>query len=214
MHYVADYVYQVFAGRTIYRILANWALWEHARELSGEVVDLAGNKKASYYRYLPKIKVLSTNYQLVDGVDQVVDLNQSLPFVDGSIKNILFFNAIYIIRDRHKLWRELFRVLSPGGKIYLISPFIANEMPEPDDFCRLTAQGLSHEASAAGFAKVDVVRFGERGTAAAYLLHPFMIFNIVRCAVYFLAMIVDRLIPRKVKEKHPVPLGYLCLIQK
>lgn len=215
MFKVIDFIKQIFEGRTISRIFLNWQIRENCKDLKGKTVDLASGGDPSYYKYLPPcLKTTKTDYTKKKGVDVVVDLNKELPFENNSVDNILFFGAFYIIKDRIKLLGEMKRVLKTGGTIFLSMPFIANEMPEPDDYCRLTYQGLEREFKLAGFENFKIIRQGERFTAGAFLLHSFFIFNIVRLFVYSLCIFLDKMIPDKIQKKHPTPVSYFCTIKK
>ncbi|MBI4812392.1 methyltransferase domain-containing protein [Candidatus Falkowbacteria bacterium] len=215
MNNFLDFIKQVFKNRTIYRILFNRQVRENCKDLRGEILDLAGGGNASYYDYLPAgLKIIKTNYKESGDIDKIIDFNKPLPFADNSINNILFFNALYIVDDRIKLFQEMKRILKPGGKIFISSPFIANEMPEPHDYCRLTAEGLEKEFKEAGFIDFEIRRFGERFTSGAYLLHAFYFFNPIRFFVYGAILLLDKIIPKNIRRNHPAPLGYFCIIKK
>lgn len=206
---------QVFAGKTIGRILFNEAVEKHCSGLSGRVVDLAGGGSPSYRKFLPQgVALISTDYKKGPGVDLVVNLNDPLPFEDNSEEFLLCFNAIYILEDRVLFLREIFRTLRPGGKLFLSSPFISNEMSEPHDYVRLTQEGLRREFLCAGFSDVSITPYGERATAAAFLLHPILHFNTLRYFVYVLAIFLDRMTPVRLKESHPAPIGYFVVARK
>jgi len=210
-----DFTKQIFKGRTIYRILFNWEVKKNCYDLKGKTLDLAAGSKASYYEYLsPNLEIIKTDCKNGKGIDKIVDFNQILPFEDNFFDNILFFNALYIVEDRVKLLKEMKRILKSGGKIFIASPFIANEMPEPHDYCRLTYEGLKKEFKEAGFENFDIKRFGERFSCAVYLLHPLLMFNIVRFFVYGFSLFFDQLIPPNIKKKYPTPLGYFCILEK
>ena len=49
----------------------------------------------------------------------VADLNQPLPFPDGSFDTVVASEVIYYLEDRGKFFHELRRVLSPRGRIIL-----------------------------------------------------------------------------------------------
>jgi len=212
---IADFTRQVFRSKTIGRILFNRQVHRHCAGLSGVVLDLASGGSSSYDAYLPDtIEILKTDSLVRHGTTVCVDFNKPLPFPDGNFETILFFNALYIAEDRVGTLREVHRVLKKGGALYLSMPFLYSEIPEPVDYCRLTYQGLEKELQEAGFADIEIVRFGERFTAAANLLHPFFIFNAVRFVAYGLGLFLDRIIPVNVKRQHPAPLGYFCIVKK
>ena len=210
-----EFVAQIFCGKTIGRILFNKEVALHCGSLSGKVLDLASGGRSSYTKYLPKdIDIITTDSLMKDGVSASVDFNESLPFPAGEFDAVLFFNALYIAENRISTLQEIARVLKKDGVLYLSSPFLYAEIPEPVDYCRLTAEGLEKELREAGFSRAKIVRFGERFTAAANLLHPFFVFNVVRFVAYGLAIFLDKMIPAKIKHQHPAPLGYFCVAQK
>ncbi|HEY4514291.1 MAG TPA: methyltransferase domain-containing protein [Candidatus Paceibacterota bacterium] len=196
------------SGKTIGRIFFNEAVRQKCSALSGRVLDLAGGASPSYLPLLPRGLVLvRTDLTAAPGVE-AVDINSPLPFPDAAFDAVLLFNALYAAEDPAKLAREICRVLKPGGVWYLASPFIANEMPEPHDYLRYTAEGLKRLCAQAGFSSVSIARLGERASAAVQIKHPFYLFNIVRAIIYPLAIFADMLIPDSAKSAHPTPIGY------
>jgi len=198
------------AGKTIGRTLFNEAVRTRMAGCSGRVLDIAGGASGSYLKYLPPhLDVVRTDVTPAPGIT-VVDMNEPLPFPDRSFDAVLLFNALYAAEEPLALAREIFRVLKPDGTWYLASPFIANEMPEPHDYVRFTAEGLERLCRRAGFTKISIERLGERVSAAVQLTHPFYLFNFVRALVYPLAVFFDGLIPQGALEAHPSPIGYFA----
>jgi SAM-dependent methyltransferase len=215
MNKTIDFIREVWRGKTIYRVLFNWQVQKHCQKISGEVLDLASGGKASYYRYLPQnIKSIRTDYQAGKDIDLVIDLSRPLLLADNRYQNILLFNAINHLEDTPSLFKEINRVLTPGGRLYLSSLFIANEMPQPHDFNRLTQEGIKSQLSAAGFSNIEIYRLGERATAAAHILAPFFPFGCLRLFVYPIALLLDRLIPKSIRINYPCPIGYFVIAQK
>jgi SAM-dependent methyltransferase len=205
MEKVIDLIKQVFQGKTIARILFNWQVRERCRNLAGVCVDLAGGKNPSYLKYweLKCDKLIRTDIE--------TDLNKSLHFGDGFSDNVFLFNAVYILEKPEETLKEIYRILKPGGKFFLSSPFVANEMPEPHDYCRFTSEGLMKILKEAGFKNIEIAPYGERFTAGVFLLHNFFIFNFVRLLFFAAALFLDKLIPWKIKKLHPCPLGYFAI---
>lgn len=202
-------------SKTIYKILLNKLVLKYCQSIVGDVLDLAGGGNPSYKKYLPKnINYFGSDIVISGEAKTQIDINKPLSFSDNSFDNILFFNAIYIAEDPAGVLKEIKRILKPGGKLFIASPFIANEMPEPHDYCRFTAEGLERELKQAEFSDFKIIRFGERFTSAAYLLHKFFLFDFVRFFIFYLAMILDKIIPAGIKKSHPAPLGYFCVIKK
>ncbi len=204
-----NFISQVFAGKSLGRILFNRALRESTRSLSGRVIDLAGGGH-SYRKYLPKgVTLVVTDYVMRPGVDVVVDLNKPLPFPDASEQALLCMNALYILEDRVAFFTEAKRVLKQGGKFIFSSPFITNEMREPHDYVRLTSEGLMKELIMTEWSDISITPYGERGSAAMYLLHPVFLFNIIRLPFFTLGLLIDRLLPTTLVKAHPSPIGYM-----
>ena len=211
-----DFTKEVFAGKSIGRILFNWHVQKYCQELSGVCIDLAAGDNPSYHRYwnLKKDQVIKVDYNKEKGVDVVADLNQKLPFKNDYADNIFLFNAIYIVESPEDLLKEIYRVLKPGGMLFLNSPLITNEAPEPHDYFRFTSEGIKKILTNSGFFKVELYKIGERVTAAASLMYSFCIFNFIRFFVYSLALFLDWLIPFNVKKRHPCPMSYFIISKK
>jgi len=198
----ADFTKQVLSGKTIYRILFNWQVKENCDGLQGVCVDFAGGKSPSYEKYwnLKCDKMIKTDIE--------TDLNKPLPFGDNFADNAFLFNAIYILENPESTLKEISRILKAGGQIFISSPFIANEMPEPHDYCRFTSEKLKNIMQNAGFKDAEIIPFGERFTASVHLLHNFFLFGFVRFFVFAAALALDKIIPKKMKKLHPCPAGY------
>ncbi len=74
-------------------------------------------------------------------VDVVGDAH-ALPFRDGCVDVILFKNVLEHIRDPDKVMEEIWRVLKPGGTLYIKIPFLQPFHAVPDDFQRYTVSGI------------------------------------------------------------------------
>lgn len=214
---MSRFIKQVFQGKSIYRILFNRQVEKYCQDLTGICLDLAGGEDPSYYNFWSfnkSAKLIKTDFNSGKNVDVVVDLNQALPFENNFADNIFLFNALYIIKDTKGLIKEVYRILKKDGKLFIGSPFIFNEAKEPNDYCRLTSQGLKELLEQGGFDDFEIIPFGERATAAVHLLHNFFIFNFIRLIVFFQALLFDKIIPKKICRLHSCPLGYFVIAKK
>lgn len=214
MDKIIDLAREVFHGKTIGRILFNWEIKRSCKDLKGKILDLGAGSSPSYYRYLPEgLDIISTDLQS-DGEKVIpVDLNEVLPFEDKSFNTIFFFNAIYILEDRIKSLGEVHRVLSEEGTLYLSSPFLYPEIPEPHDYAHLTYEGLERELKAAGFTGIEIKRIGGRATAAASLFRPYFVFNFIRFFAYLLCIFLDKQSQKRPIHQH-APVSYFCVAKK
>ncbi len=197
-------------GKTIARTLFNWEIGRSVKNIYGVVIDLGGGKNPSYERFwsVNPEKFIRVDINKKSEPDVVADLNKILPFPDNFADAAFLFNVIYILENPGKTLREINRILKPGGKLFLTSPFIFNEAKEPNDYWRFASEGLEKLLKESGFDKILIRLIGERFSAAAYLISPFLLFWPIKFIFYATAVILDRFTPKKLKLKQPCPIGY------
>jgi len=210
MNKFLDLLKETRNGKTIARTLFNWGISKHVKNISGIIIDLGGGKNPSYERFwqIKPEKFIRVDINEKTEPDVIADLNKTLPFSDNFADAVLLFNVIYILENPTEILREINRILKPGGKIFFTSPFIFNEAKEPSDYWRFTSEGLKKLLEEAGFNSFLIEPVGERFSAAAYLISPFLFFWPIKFVFYCLALIFDKLIPKKLKSKQPGPIGY------
>jgi len=200
-------------GQSIYRVLSQQCLKENSPILSGKVIDLAGGGKNNYFNYLNLENVEYSNADIKSrqDVDIVLDLTKPLPIANDSSDSALLFNCLYIFENPIQVLKEVNRIVKPGGFLLLITPFVFNESPEPTDYWRFTSQGLRKIVDEAGFRDIRIIPFGERFSAAVFLLNKFLFFRPLRGLIYLTVMGLDKLVPVNIKKNHPCPAGYLVI---
>lgn len=67
-----------------------------------------------------------------------------LPFIHESFDTIICTGVLEHIPDPCSAILEIFRVLKPGGKVFIETPFIQTYHTSPEDYYRWTSQGLIH----------------------------------------------------------------------
>jgi SAM-dependent methyltransferase len=121
------------------------AIRSHA---SGHLLDLGCGKTPLYGIY----RDFSTSVTTTDWpssphdslhVDIYADLNQPLPFLDGSFDTVLSTSVLEHIWRHDILWSEMSRLLSHGGKLILATPFMYWLHEEPHDYLRWTRYALA-----------------------------------------------------------------------
>lgn len=130
---------------------------EHLRlHAKGKLIDLGCGKVPFYEAYRPFVReaicvdwenTLHKNIYL----DYECDLTGDLPFGDGEFDTILLSDVLEHIPEPEKLWGEMARILSPGGKVLLNVPFFFRIHESPYDFYRYTEFALKRFASISGF---------------------------------------------------------------
>lgn len=210
MNHLISLFKETYRGKTIARTLFNWEISKHVKNIGGVVIDLGGGKNPSYERFWsikPK-KFIRVDINKKAEPDIVTDLNKPLPFSDNFADAIFLFNVIYILENPINVLREINRILKSGGKLFMTSPFIFNEAKEPTDYWRFTSEALEKLLKEAGFSDFSIKPVGERFSASAYLISPFLFFWPVKFAFYCLTLLFDKQIPKKLKLKQPSPIGY------
>jgi SAM-dependent methyltransferase len=135
---------------------------EHAR---GRLVDLGCGSVPLYEAYRPLVSDIvcvdwAGNRHGRDHVDVEHDLNEPLPFSDGSFETALLSDVLEHTRHPATVLREIQRVLAPGGTLLLNVPFYYWLHEQPHDYFRFTEHGLRSLLSEAGFERVSVEGLG------------------------------------------------------
>lgn len=207
-------------GKSIARILTNLALARWRDEVKGIVLDLACGKKPSYQRFL---HLIGNDRVQVIGVDVnpsycptvVADLTHPLPFKTESIDVVILSSFFYIPPDPERILQEVRRVLKNGALLLLTAPLVFHYNPEPTDHWRFTEEGLKRLLSRSGLLVEELIPIGERWTAAAYLLSPFLRPRwLVAPIVYWLCLKLDAWTVKKFKRLPRCPIGYVVKARK
>lgn len=75
------------------------------------------------------------------GVKIVSDVHK-LPFKDASVDVVVAESLLEHVKNPEAVVKEIYRVLKPGGTIYITTPFIIGFHSSPDDYYRWTYSGL------------------------------------------------------------------------
>ena len=75
-------------------------------------------------------------------VDIVADFREPLPICSESVDYVLSIAVFEHIRDPRFLAAEVKRILKPGGKFTIVTPFLYPFHAAPDDFSRWTIPGM------------------------------------------------------------------------
>ena len=201
---------ETYHGKTIARTLFNLKIAERVKNLNGIIIDLGSGLNPSHERFwqIKPEKFIRADINKETSPDVIADLNKPLPFPDNFADSVFLFNVIYILENPSMTLREINRILKPGGRIFLTSPFIFNEAKEPVDYWRFTSGALEKLLKESGFEKYLIQPVGERFSAAVYLISPFLFFWPIKFLFYILAVAFDKIIPEKLKLNQPAPIGY------
>ncbi len=76
---------------------------------------------------------------------EVVGDGQQLPFIDNSLDAIVCESMLEHVPSPTQVIAEIHRVLKPGGKVYVLMPFMFQFHAAPHDYTRFTHMGLLHQ---------------------------------------------------------------------
>jgi SAM-dependent methyltransferase len=93
------------------------------------------------------------------GLDVVGDLG-ALPFGSAAFDLVLNTQVLEHVEDPAAVVRELWRVLRPGGRLFLTAPQGWHEHQQPLDFYRFTRFSLGRILGAAGFSAIEIEPMG------------------------------------------------------
>ena len=71
------------------------------------------------------------------------DLNEPLPCETGSFDAVMALDVVLHVRDRDRLYREIARVLTPGGRVLITDAGVVTGAVSNDDIRRRSANGYT-----------------------------------------------------------------------
>jgi SAM-dependent methyltransferase len=123
---------------------ANWDF------LDRQIVDLpadglvldVGSGRGDFSQLIQQRDSLALDIYPYPEVDIVCDLTQVNPFREDCFDAIVLMNVLEHVFDTRRFFRELARILKPGGKLFVAIPFLLKEHQAPFDFVRYTQFSL------------------------------------------------------------------------
>jgi SAM-dependent methyltransferase len=106
------------------------------------------------------------NYANLDYIGPLHDM----PIGSAQFDAVLCTQVLEHLEWPRESVKEMYRVLKPGGRLYLTVPMAQNEHQVPHDFFRYTSYGLASICRNAGFSSVEIEPFGGLWVRWAYEL--------------------------------------------
>ncbi|MBK8816871.1 MAG: class I SAM-dependent methyltransferase [Methylococcaceae bacterium] len=139
----------------------------------------AGAGECAYKRYFSHLDYIATDLAVGDGdwnytnLDAIARLH-ALCFQDESFDAVVCTQVLEHLEWPRESVKEFYRVLKPGGLLFITVPMSQNEHQVPYDFFRYTSFGIRSVCGHAGFAVIEVLPFGGLFTRWAYELPDFL----------------------------------------
>jgi len=166
--------------------LGRWYITNFVRRVSaslaaGTSVLDAGAGECSYKRFFSHCQYTAVDLAVGDdswnysNLDCIAPLDE-LPFGDNSYDAVVCTQVLEHLERPLDCLAELFRVLKPGGRLYLTAPMAHFEHQVPYDFFRYTSFGLDALLKRAAFKDSQITPFGGVFARWAYELPRAMAF--------------------------------------
>ena len=170
----------VFIEPDKYQVLGRWHVTAFVRDVAarlppGTLLLDAGAGECAYRPLFAHCRYLGMDLAVGErewdyGELDVAARLERLPLRDASVDAVLCTQALEHLEWPREAVAEFYRVLKPGGRLFLTAPMSHCEHQVPHDFFRYTSFGLRSVSERAGFCKVDVVPLGGLPMRLAYEL--------------------------------------------
>lgn len=155
-------------------------------------------------------------------VDIEADLAQPLPFEDATFDTVILSDVLEHVPDPELLWREMARLLAPGGCVIANVPFLYGIHEAPHDYYRYTEFALLRLAQGAGLQVLYLTTVGGSlhvlaDLLAKHLAHVPLLGTPLAAGVQTAVALLDRT-PwgQRLAERtgSRFPLGYFMVAQR
>jgi SAM-dependent methyltransferase len=153
-------------------------------------------------------------------LDKTCDLTAPIPYPDGEFDTIILSDVLEHLPEPMNCWREMHRLLAPGGKVLLNVPFYYPIHEEPHDYYRYTEFALRRFAEAAGFSVVELTPIGGAidvlADVTAKLLASGRLSGVAAGVQSIAGVFGQRVVGKRIQAKTAkrFPLGYFMVVQK
>jgi SAM-dependent methyltransferase len=136
--------------------------------MSGDGVIIELGAGGDYYkRYMePEQKYLTSN--LYSGCDLQLDMTR-LELDDNSVDGLVSVFALEHLYNFESVFKEMQRVLKPGGRMAIIAPFMYYYHAAPEDFFRFTQSAMNRLLASTTILRCQPL--GNKSLLIAELLH-------------------------------------------
>jgi SAM-dependent methyltransferase len=86
---------------------------------------------------------------------------KTIPFAENTFDIVFCTEVMEHVPEPLAFLEEIYRVLKPGGKVIMTTPFLVPLHEEPYDFFRYTKHGIKHLFTKTGFDEIRIQPFGE-----------------------------------------------------
>lgn len=133
--------------------------------VTGRLIDLGCGKAPLFLKY----RYFASSVTCVDwgntlhkneNLDVECDLSKRLPFDNASFDTVILSDVLEHLPEPDSLWRELARILAPGGRLLMNVPYFYPLHEVPFDFYRYSRFALERFARESGFEIIELQPLG------------------------------------------------------
>src|SRR5665647_156534 len=158
---------------SIHKAMIHHKLKKKSPEIKGRWLDIGAGDQPYKKHFAGADEYLTTNTKRhykpeeIDDIDKLtsfwIEDGKMLPLPDNSLDGVVCFQVLSVIDKPEEFFREINRVLKPGGKLLLTTDFLYPVWSNEDRF-RHTAFNLKQLSELNGFNQVTVESFGGLGS--------------------------------------------------
>lgn len=144
---------------------------------SATVLDIGGKKvrkRGQFDIAKHPVKVKYVNINPGTSPDYLCD-GSNIPVESNSFDAVICSEVLEHVREPTPILKEAFRVLKPGGTIFICVPFLFRIHPDPDDFCRYTDQYWRTMLKEAGFKNIMIEKQGSYPSVLVDMLRSYVL---------------------------------------
>jgi SAM-dependent methyltransferase len=197
------------------------------QHVNGRLVDLGCGKVplfAAYKNYISECICVDWANTVEKNIhlDRECNLNDPLPFVDAEFNTIVLSDVLEHLSKPESLWKEMSRILAPGGKLIMNVPFYYCLHAAPFDFFRYTEYALAYFAQSTGFRVLLLKPMGGVPEILTDILAKNA--NFIPGVGKYLAMVIQKMCSLLLKTRFgkkisaktskTFPLGYFMIAEK
>jgi SAM-dependent methyltransferase len=109
------------------------------------IFDIGSKGARGSYEFGPPpadAKIVCVDLFAGPGVDLVADAHNMHMVPSNSVDCVVTMSTLEHVRCPHKVVSEIYRILKPGGLVYVNVPFVFPFHGDPDDFYRFSCNGV------------------------------------------------------------------------
>jgi SAM-dependent methyltransferase len=145
-------------GKSMSRYYVEEFIQSNRNEISGDIIEIGRN---IYRSVIPQENI--NTYRCLDleefpDVDIVADIQHMPQVQDKSFDTIICTQVLEHVPNPFLAINEIYRVLKPGGTLFLTVPFLNNLHMEPHDYWRFTEYSICVLLNS--FADTKIINYG------------------------------------------------------